>query len=139
MTVTITVHHHMSAGHRLLGLGGSGAKCENLHGHTFGIDWTFTAPGLDAQEVEFTAIKKTVRGWVDTHMDHGYIAARDDEQLVSILAGMGVKHYLTDDPPTTETIAAEIARVTQSLLPGLELVSVHVTEGPHNAATWWSE
>lgn len=139
MSMTITVRHHMSAGHRLLGLGGAGAKCANLHGHTFGIEWTFTAPDACAQTVEFTAIKATVRGWVDKYLDHGYIAHSEDDQLVAVLVGMGVKHYTTNDPPTTETIASEIARVTEHLLPDIELLSVNVTEGPHNAATWLAD
>jgi 6-pyruvoyltetrahydropterin/6-carboxytetrahydropterin synthase len=136
MSMTVTVRHHMSAGHRIVGLGGEASKCANLHGHTFGIEWTFHAPDLAAQTVEFGAIKSTVRGWVDKHMDHGYIAAKDDALLVDVLVGMGVKHYLTDHPPTTETIATTIATVTQRLLPDLQLLTVHVTEGPHNAATW---
>ena len=134
--VTITVRHHMSAGHRLVGLGGAAAKCENLHGHTFGIDWTFAAPDLGANTVEFGAIKAAVRGWVDEHLDHGYIAGAGDVQLLNVLAGMGVKHYVLESAPTTEAIAAEIARATTHLLPALDLVSVHVSEGPHNAATW---
>lgn len=139
MSLTITVKHHMSAGHRLIGLGGAATKCENLHGHTFGIEWEFVAPDASAKDVEFGAIKATVRGWVNKHLDHGYIVGCDDVQLVDVLQGMGVKHYTLEDMPTTEAIAAEIARVTKSLLPDLRLVSVHVTEGPHNAATWWSD
>lgn len=138
MSVTITVKHHMSAGHRLLGLGGAAAKCENLHGHTFGIEWEFAAPDMEAQTVEFGAIKATVRGWVDKYMDHGYICGSEDAMLLDVVQGMGVKHYVVDTMPTTEAIAAEIARVTKHLLPELGLVSVHVTEGPHNAATWFA-
>lgn len=139
MSVTITVKHHMSAGHRLVGLGGAAGKCENLHGHTFGIEWEFAAPDLSAQTVEFGAIKSTVRGWVDKYLDHGYIVGAEDAQLLDVLVGMGVKHYALESMPTTEAIASEIARVTEHLLPDLKLVSVHVTEGPHNAATWWSD
>lgn len=135
-SMTVTVKHHMSAGHRILGLGGAAAKCESLHGHTFGIEWTFRAPDASARAVEFGAIKATVRGWVDKYLDHGYIVGCDDVQLMDVLVGMGVKHYALEDMPTTEAIAAEIARVTEHLLPDLELLSVHVTEGPHNAATW---
>lgn len=134
--LTVTVRHHMSAGHRLLGLGGEAGKCENLHGHTFGIEWTFRASDASAREVEFGAVKKVLRGWVDEKLDHGYIVGCDDVQLMDVLVGMGVKYYPLEDMPTTEAIAVEIARVTAKLLPALHLLSVTVSEGPHNAAAW---
>ncbi|MCC9181092.1 MULTISPECIES: 6-pyruvoyl trahydropterin synthase family protein [Mycolicibacterium] len=137
--LTATVRHHFSAGHRIVGLPGAGAKCSNVHGHTFGVNWTVALPGLDAQQVEFGAIKRAYRGWVDEHLDHGFIAHADDHQVVDWLKALGSKHYVLGTPPTTEAIASLIAHYSQSALPGVSLLSVEVTEGPHNAATWHAD
>lgn len=135
--MTVTVRHHMSAGHRILGLTGPGAKCANLHGHTFGISWTFAVPDNTARTVEFTNIKRVLREWVDSTLDHGYIVDSNDEPLLEFLRKHDLKHHTIPRAPTTEAIAALIADHTQrALLPGVGLVSVEVTEGPHNAATW---
>lgn len=134
--MTVTVRHHMSAGHRIVGLEGPGAKCTSPHGHTFGIDWTFAVPDASADDVEFASVKKILRGHIDTHMDHGFFIDRDDTQMLSLWKDTGWKVYTLDGPSTTEAIATEIARVSQELLPWVELLSVNLTEGPHNAATW---
>lgn len=136
MSLSVTVRHHISAGHRIVGLDGPGAKCANPHGHTFGIDWTFAVPDSNATSVEFAGVKKVLRGWVDDHMDHGFFIYQADEYMVEQFHANGWKYYPLTEPSTTEAIASEIARVTRELLPEFDLVSVVLTEGPHNAATW---
>lgn len=133
--LTVTVRHHFSAGHRIPGLPGPGGKCSNLHGHTFGVAWTFQVPDATAQDVEFASIKATLRQWVNAHLDHGYIIDRHDTQIVNFLRANNFKHHLIDGPPTTEAIATVIADATRAILDA-PLANVQVTEGPHNAATW---
>lgn len=133
---TVSVRHHFSAGHRLVGLPGAGAKCANLHGHTFSVAWTFLAPDRTARSIEFGHVKAVVRGWVDDNLDHGYISQREDRELRGAIHMLGSKFYLTDEPPTTETIAWEIAKATMKLLPDMNLIRVDVEEGPSNAAAW---
>jgi 6-pyruvoyltetrahydropterin/6-carboxytetrahydropterin synthase len=134
--LTATVSHHFSAGHRILGLVGAGAKCSNIHGHTFGVKWTVLLPDLTAGTVEFATLKSIYRGWVDGNLDHGFIAHVNDFDAVGWLAENNSKLFVLDTPPTTEAIAALIAERCQKICPDVKLLSVRVTEGPHNAATW---
>lgn len=132
--IGLTVKHHFSAGHRIPGLPGAGAKCTNLHGHTFGVEWTFQVSTLDAADFEFTAAKRTLRGWVDEHLDHGYLVAPDDEVLRRFLADGGFKFFVVPPKPTTEAIAALLLDRANELLPEVACVRVVITEGPHNQA-----
>lgn len=134
--LSATVSHHFSAGHRILGLVGPGAKCANVHGHTFGVEWTVQLPGLDAASVEFASLKSLFRGYVDKHLDHGFLLAHDDQEMAAALIAMRSKHLVMPCRPTTEAIATMIAEECQRLCPDIAVLSVKVTEGPHNAATW---
>lgn len=134
--LSVVVRHHFSAAHRVVGLEGAGAKCRNVHGHTFGVEWRFTVLDTSAQDVEFGAVKSVLRGWVDQHMDHGCFVAKTDLALGDALAQLGSTMYVLEGQPTVEAITVEIAEVTQKLLPALHLLSVSVSEGASNAATW---
>lgn len=135
--LTVTVRHHFSAGHRLLGLVGAGAKCANLHGHTFGISATFQQD-LELA-AEFTGVKNVLHTWVDNNWDHGYLVHRADDELLGVLENMRVKHYITPKRPTVEHMAELLAAYLQQALPGLRVLEVEVTEGPNNAASWQYE
>lgn len=145
---TITVKHHFSAGHRIPGLIGEGAKCANAHGHTFGVEVEIQQPptadqgsGKDhhvAAQLEFGAVKKLIRGWIDEKFDHGYIVWRDDDIMLPFLRANNMKHYVLQGKPTTELIASEIMGACRALFNGYRIARVHVTEGPHNAATCYS-
>lgn len=132
--ILMTVKHHFSAGHRIPGLAGPGAKCTNLHGHTFGVEWSFEVQNLDASEFEFAAAKKTLRAWVDENMDHGYLVAPDDVGLIRFLKEGNFKHFVVPPKPTTEAIAALLIEQANAQITTARCVSVVITEGPHNAA-----
>lgn len=136
MIYELTVRHHFSAGHRIPGLTGPGAKCANLHGHTFGVDWTFQVDGLDATEFEFTTAKAALRGWVDRNLDHGYLVAPGDTVLSDFLDAHGFKWYPVEPVPTTEAIASLLLRWANDPSMGIaaSCTSVLITEGPHNLA-----
>lgn len=137
-TSLVSVSHHFSAGHRLPGLAGEGAKCSNLHGHTFGVEVTWVQPFPLA--IEFGAVKAALRSWVNEHLDHGYIVGPEDSAVIAILQNNDWKHYVCTDWPTTEEIAREIAYAMEDVAKvdgynGL-LKNVVVTEGQHNKAVW---
>lgn len=131
--IELVVKHHFSAGHRIPGLPGAGAKCSNLHGHTFGVSWSFAVEGLDAAEFEFAECKKLLRRWVDENLDHGYLVAPDDHGLISYLESQGHKLYVIAPVPTTEAIAVELLGAASQLI-SVPCIEVCVTEGPHNEA-----
>lgn len=132
--VLMTVKHHISAGHRIPGLPGAGAKCTNLHGHTFGIEWTFYVTSLDASEFEFTHAKELLRGWADGNLDHGYLCAPDDHELLTFLKVGGYKHYIVPPKPTTEALAMLLHQKANELLAPAQCVKVRIIEGPSNEA-----
>jgi 6-pyruvoyltetrahydropterin/6-carboxytetrahydropterin synthase len=125
---------HFAAGHRILGLDGAGAKCRNIHGHTFDVTWEFFQPD-GPMTLEFGALKEGLRDLVKHHWDHGFFVDEDDD-FVDYLTAQSLKHFPTPGPPTTELIARIIAESTMKLFPFTLLHSVHLKEGPENAATW---
>ncbi|WP_306358781.1 MULTISPECIES: 6-carboxytetrahydropterin synthase [unclassified Nocardia] len=135
MTTHITVTHHAEAAHRIPVLSGPGAKCRNIHGHSWHLEWTFDATGIGVEGIEFGAIKTVLRGWVDERMDHGFIGHAED-QWTKLLAADGLKVLRLPTWPTTEAIAEHLAQVTETLLPDLRLVSVLVREGHGNTAVY---
>ncbi|SLG40116.1 queuosine biosynthesis protein QueD [Mycobacteroides abscessus subsp. abscessus] len=132
---TITVAHNAETGHRILGLSGPGAKCSNVHGHSFWIEWTFAVDNLEADGVEFGAVKAVLREWVDENIDHGFVCHRDDP-IGHHLLNEGCKVHFLYTPPTTEAIATLLADKARELLPDLELLRVVVREGRKNQASW---
>lgn len=132
MTVTVSVGCDFSAGHRVLGLSGSAAKCGNLHGHTYRAVFSFVHGTM-----EFDAIKAILRVMVAELFDHGFLVGRDDEFL-SYLREHKLKHYVIEGPPSTEAIACELARRAIHALPLTQLVCVELRAGSDNVATAWS-
>lgn len=128
---TITVRTHFAAGHRILGLVGPGAKCKNIHGHTFRVEWVFE----QAEGLEFGALKSLLRSMITEKFDHAFIVDYLDP-FRSYLNDNKLKHYLLQGKPTTEAISAEIAELSQSLVPQARLIRVSLDEGPDNNATW---
>ena len=149
---TISVKLHFAAGHRILGLDGSGAKCRNIHGHTFHVTWTFIQ-GAGETTLEFGDLKTMLRG-VLVPFDHTFILHCYDD-FEHYLKANDLKYYLTDTPPTTECIAQEIGRLTIQRMtkgrvdalgaerpapfPDARLYCVEVEEGPENSAMWQPE
>lgn len=134
MRVFLTVKHHFSAGHRIPGLAGAGAKCAHIHGHTFGVEWTFAVEGVDAAEFEFAEAKRVLRGWVDEYLDHGFLVAPGDDVVGPFLCDNTFKHYVVAPVPTTEAIAALLLDRANALGLAARCTQVLVTEGPHNEA-----
>lgn len=73
--IVLNVTHNMELAHRLYTLPG---KCQNIHGHSMQVTLELVAPmdnngyalGDDGTPLEFGAIKKTFRAYIDKLFDH---------------------------------------------------------------------
>lgn len=131
----ITRRLEFDAGHRLLGHEG---KCRNLHGHRYAVELTVKAyEGLDAvgRVIDFSVIKSVVGGWLDEHLDHGYIGQEGDE-LLEAASSVGSKIHVVSFPPTAELLAAHLFMIATDLLGdfGILVVRVRLYETPNGWA-----
>lgn len=157
---TVTVSHTFEAAHRLPFLGG---KCTNLHGHSWGVQVTVAGyPDADGILLDFAALKRDLRAWVDSRLDHAVLLGAADP-LAEVLPVHGCNVFVFDPHqagslsaptgglltggrplawPTVENVA-ELLRRRVWLQLGLAdvrateryAVQVRVSETPTNAAT----
>lgn len=140
MSSTVTVAHNFETAHRLPHLAG---KCESLHGHSWWVRVTVTAPApdIDGVVVEFGAYKKALRGWIDKYLDHGTMLGADDP-LIGALRAADCKVYEFPGWPTVEAVAEHLGEVAAKLLDQIDHVidarveSVDVQETHLNRAGW---
>lgn len=144
----VTIAHTFEAAHRLPHLGG---KCASLHGHSWRVQVTVTAPELTDQHtvVEFADLKHTARTWVDSRLDHGTMIGAADPLLPALLVnncktfvfGPG-GHWEGASWPTVEAVACLLAERARGWLaqvgapPGAHVSRVTVAETPVNTAHW---
>lgn len=84
------------AGHRLLQYEG---QCSNIHGHNFRAEISLGCDELtySGMVVDFSEIKQKVKNWIDTKLDHGFIANGFDTALTDYLQDTEQKHYVLDN------------------------------------------
>lgn len=113
-------------GHRLLDYDG---VCKHPHGHNAMVEVDVRTGRLDNRNmvVDFSDIKKLVKGWIDRELDHKMIL-RHDDPLVKPLQDLGEPIYILDSNPTVERIAKLIFDKSREL--GLDVVAVRVWETP---------
>jgi 6-pyruvoyltetrahydropterin/6-carboxytetrahydropterin synthase len=113
-------------GHRLLDYDGI---CKHPHGHNAVAEIEVLTEALDSRNmvVDFSDIKRQVKGWIDRELDHKMIL-RHDDPLVKPLQELGEPIYLLDSNPTAERIARLIFDVARAQ--GLPVVKVRVWETP---------
>lgn len=121
-------------GHRLLDYDG---VCKHPHGHNAMVEVDVRTGSLDRRNmvVDFSDIKKIVKGWIDRELDHKMIL-RHDDPLVKPLQALGEPIYILDSNPTVERIAKLIFDKSREL--GLDIVAVRVWETP-TSRTEYSE
>lgn len=128
---SVVVRHNFEAAHRLPRLGG---KCQNLHGHSWRVAVTASAPSLDDDGilVEFGGFKAHLRQWIDDRLDHGTMLGERDS-LLGVLepedlklfrfgseSGPGTDRRAADLPwPTVEAVAVLVGRVAHDVLGSL--------------------
>lgn len=133
---SISVKVLFAAGHRIIGLAGAGAKCRNVHGHTFHVTFVFDQSNDWPPPVEFGTAKAVLRERIKERYDHGFFVDRADRSMVDFLETDGCRHTAFDGPPTTERIAELLAKDCNAVIPGGLLRQVILEEGPENTATW---
>jgi len=119
-------------GHRLLDYDG---KCRYLHGHNGKAVLTFQNDVLDhrGMVLDFSDIKRAVRGWINENLDHRMILNRVDP-VVPLLQELGEPLYLLDVNPTAEHISQLIFTKTKGL--GFPIVESRLWETPKCFASY---
>jgi 6-pyruvoyltetrahydropterin/6-carboxytetrahydropterin synthase len=119
-------------GHRLLDYDGI---CKHPHGHNAVAEIEVRTETLDKRNmvVDFTDIKRRVKGWIDRELDHRMILRRDDP-LVDALQKLGEPVYLLESNPTVERIARLLFDMSRDQ--GLPVSRVTVWETPSSWATY---
>ena len=122
-------------GHRLLDYDG---VCKHPHGHNAVVEVDVRTGSLDSRNmvVDFSDIKRIVKGWIDRELDHKMILRRDDP-LVKPLQELGEPIYLVDSNPTVEHIAKLIFDHAREA--GVPVVTVRVWETPTSVAAYTGE
>ena len=122
-------------GHRLLDYDG---VCKHPHGHNAVVEVDVRTSNLDSRNmvVDFSDIKRIVKGWIDRELDHKMILRRDDP-LVKPLQELGEPIYLVDSNPTVEHIAKLIFDHARDA--GVPVVTVRVWETPTSVAAYTGE
>jgi 6-pyruvoyltetrahydropterin/6-carboxytetrahydropterin synthase len=107
-------------GHRLLDYDG---VCKHPHGHNASVEIDVRTDSLDNRNmvVDFSDIKRIIKGWIDRELDHKMIL-RHDDPLVEPLRSLG------------ERIARLIFEKGCEL--GVPIVAVRVWETPTSVAAY---
>jgi 6-pyruvoyltetrahydropterin/6-carboxytetrahydropterin synthase len=132
---SVTKRIEFCYGHRLLDYDGI---CKHPHGHNAVAEIEVRTDSLDSRNmvVDFSDIKRQIKGWIDAHLDHQMIL-RHDDPLVTPLQALGEPIYLLDSNPTVERIARLIYDSGRAL--GFSIVAVRVWETPSSFATYNGE
>ena len=119
-------------GHRLLDYDG---VCKHPHGHNAVVEVDVSTDTLDNRNMvaDFSDIKRLVKGWIDTHLDHKMIL-RHDDPLVAPLQKLNEPIYILDSNPTVERIAKLIFDEGRAL--GINIINIRVWETPSSFASY---
>ena len=119
-------------GHRLLDYDG---VCKHPHGHNAIVEVDVRTDSLDGRNmvVDFSDIKRIVKGWIDRELDHKMIL-RHDDPLVKPLQELGEPIYILESNPTVERIARLIFDKARE--GGVNVVAVRVWETPTSLAEY---
>jgi 6-pyruvoyltetrahydropterin/6-carboxytetrahydropterin synthase len=104
MIITCTRRLTFESGHRVHG---HESKCANLHGHSYKAEIEASAE-LDSlgRVIDFSVLKEKVGGWIDFHLDHGFILWVDDLEARGQM--LKTKLYLMPYNPTAENLARHL-------------------------------
>jgi 6-pyruvoyltetrahydropterin/6-carboxytetrahydropterin synthase len=119
-------------GHRLLNYDG---KCKFLHGHNGRVVISLEGEKLDDRGmlVDFTDIKRSIRGWIDQELDHRMILNHADP-LLPLLQQQAQPVYVIPHNPTAENIARLIFEYTAGQ--GFPVVEVVLWETRNSNAAY---
>ena len=93
------------------------------------------AKTLDRQSMvtDFSEIQRVVRGFIDEHLDHKLLLAKDDP-LVDVLKKQDEPIFVMDSDPTAEAIARLICDKARAA--GLDVAEVRLWETPASVASY---
>ena len=119
-------------GHRLPDYDGI---CKHPHGHNAVVEVDVRTDQLDSRNMvaDFSDIKRVVKGWIDSELDHKMIL-RHDDPLVAPLEALGEPVFKIDSNPTVERICKLIHDMAVDY--GLPVVAVRVWETPTSFAEY---
>lgn len=123
---SLIISHNIEVAHRLFM---SPGKCQAIHGHSMWVDLELLTPhgtlngmyvNKNGEPMEFGALKKEFRNYLDTNFDHHVLLNNNDPWAQDVYAHgedweNGVSMSLPglvpfDGDPTTENIANQVAR-----------------------------
>jgi len=115
----LIIKSEFSAAHHLRGYKG---KCENLHGHNYGVELYIRRRKLDklGMAIDFTVLKKALDS-VLAEYDHHYLNELKDFSRIN---------------PTAENIAYMITRKVKKHLPGISRLKVCIWESSKAGACY---
>lgn len=120
----LTITQDFSASHQLRNYGG---KCENMHGHNFGVEVVVEGDTLDPKVhylVDFKELKKRTKDVLE-QLDHKHL---------------NEVACFTEINPSSENLAMFIFRELKGTLPdNVRLAEVSVSEKDSSKATYWEE
>lgn len=145
-TTSVMIKHNAEMAHRLPILPG---KCQNLHGHSWLFEIEIEGPmDVNGVIIEYGAVKKIIRDWIDANLDHG-TALGEDDPLINALQKdkyhsktFVVNRFDYDFGwPTVEAMSHIMAIESQALIDGTAglrgtVVRVRVQETAVNMAEW---
>ena len=119
--ITATRRIQFCMGHRVMR---HESKCAHLHGHNYVALFTASAD-LDevGRVIDFGVLKSLLGGWIDKHLDHGFILYEKDSAAINALehfapsGGLSKynethqKLFLLPSNPTAENIADYLLKV----------------------------
>src|SRR5207302_9270930 len=119
-------------GHRLLNYDG---KCKYLHGHNGRAVISLEGETLDERGmlVDFTDIKRSLRGWINDALDHRMILHQADP-LLPLLEQHNQPLFVIPHNPTAENIARLIFEYAQQQ--GFPVVEVILWETRNSHAAY---
>ncbi|MDQ3700587.1 MAG: 6-carboxytetrahydropterin synthase [Chloroflexota bacterium] len=124
------------AAHRLVGDHG---KCASPHGHTFRAEVFVAVRDLDAlgMGVDFRELKGRLKGWIDAHWDHAFLAGDGDTALIEALRSVPESrlYLFRGVNPSTEALARELFGVAAREF-GTIVERVRVWESPTQYAEY---
>jgi 6-pyruvoyltetrahydropterin/6-carboxytetrahydropterin synthase len=143
--IRVTKEFHFEMAHALWNYDGA---CKNIHGHSYRLFVTVAgAPNPDSSHpkfgmvMDFTDLKKMVKGQVVDFLDHSLVVFKEaDGEVLETVRTMYEKVHVFDFQPTCENLVRFISEtIGRQLPPGVELHSVRLYETATSYGEWYAE
>ena len=108
-------------------------KCSSLHGHRFRfeIKFQFTQQQAIGYPIDFAEIKRLFGGWLDDHLDHGFIVNPKDIDVIKVCESTNSKYHLMSLDgegnycnPTAENICQEVFLAAELLFSSYDMIQL---------------